>query len=105
MSKQTVEIKVIERKLTISCPSGQESALVHSVNELNVRLEKINRSPAISTPDQALLMTALNLADDLLKTRMQMKKERQETQSKIELLQSTIEQALNNSSSNADKQA
>jgi cell division protein ZapA len=106
MSKQTVEIKVLERKLTISCPSGQESALVHSANELNLRLEKINKSPAITTPDQALLMTALNLADDLLKMHQQIEKERQETKSKIELLQSTIEQALSHPSHNSsNKQA
>ncbi|MEW6983077.1 cell division protein ZapA [Colwelliaceae bacterium 6471] len=94
MSKQTVEIKVIDRKLKIGCPLGQETALAAAANELNIRLEKTSKSDAISTPEQALLLTALNLANDLLQCQKQMNDERIQTQSKIELLQSTIEQAL-----------
>ena len=94
MSKQTVEIKVIERKLKVACPRGQETALVSAAAELNNRLEKAINSDAITTPEQALLITALNLANDLLQCQQQMETERSQTQSKIELLQSTIEQAL-----------
>jgi len=94
MSRQTVEIKVIERKLKVACPRGQETALVSAAAELNKRLEQADNSNAISTPEQALIMTALNLANDLLQCQQQMEIERKQTQSKIELLQSTIEQAL-----------
>ena len=94
MSKQTVEIKVIERKLKVACPRGQETALVSAATELNTRLEQAIKSDAIATPEQALLITALNLANDLLQTQQQMETDRNQTQSKIELLQSTIEQAL-----------
>ncbi|NQY63288.1 MAG: cell division protein ZapA [Alteromonadaceae bacterium] len=96
MSHQTIEIKVIDRKLKISCPTGQETALVASATELNSRLEKASSGKTISTPEQALLLTALNLANDLLKAQQELHKERQENKNKIELLQSTIEHALNN---------
>jgi len=94
MSSQTIEIKVIDRKLKISCPTGKETALVSAANELNSRLAKASNGNAITTAEQTLLMTALNLANDLLQSQQALEKERKENQSKIELLQSTIEQAL-----------
>ncbi len=94
MNQRTVEINVLERKLKIACPSGQESALLSAAEELSKRITKANGAKAIATPEQALLMTALNLANDLLKTQQQLKVEQQENQEKIALLQSTIEQAL-----------
>ena len=94
MAQRTVEINIVDRKLKIACPIGQETALLSAAQELSERLSKAGASKAISTPEQTLLMTALNLANDLLKTQQQLKVEQQENQEKITLLQSTIEQAL-----------
>ena len=94
MSQQSVEIKIADRKLSVACPQGQETALSSAAGELNRRLIKANNSNAITTPEQTLLMTALNLANDLIKAQQQIERERKENQSKIELLQSTIEHAL-----------
>ncbi|MCP4985633.1 MAG: cell division protein ZapA [Colwellia sp.] len=97
MAQRTVEINIVDRKLKIACPIGQETALLSAAQELSERLSKAGASKSISTPEQTLLMTALNLANDLLKTQQQLKVEQQENQDKIALLQSTIEQALSSS--------
>ncbi|MBU2869421.1 cell division protein ZapA [Colwellia sp. E2M01] len=94
MSQRTVEINIVDRKLKVACPIGQETALLTAAQELSDRLKKASNSKVISTPEQSLLMTALNLANDLIKTQQQLKVEQQENQQKIALLQSTIEQAL-----------
>lgn len=94
MAQRTVEVNIVDRKLKVACPIGQESALLSAAHELTARLDKAGASKAISTPEQTLLMTALNLANDLLQTKQQLKLEQQENQNKIALLQSTIEQAL-----------
>jgi len=98
MTQRTVEINVLDRKLKVACPIGQESALLGAAAELSERLTKANNSKSIATPEQALLMTALNLANDLLATKQQLKAEQEENKQKITLLQSTIEQALSPSS-------
>lgn len=92
--RNQVEVNVAGRKLRVACPKGQESALLSAANELTKRIDEANASKSISTPEQVMLMTALNLANELLQTQQAQEKERLETQSKIELLQSTIEQAL-----------
>lgn len=95
MSQHTVAIEVANRKLKVACPVGQESSLISAAKEVNDRLELATQtSKATNTPEQAMLMTALNLANELLTLRIEMEREQHETQSKIELLQQTIEQAL-----------
>lgn len=94
MTQRTVEINVLDRKLKVACPIGQESALLSAAAELSERLTKASGGKSISTPEQTLLMTALNLSNDLLATKQQLKAEQEENKQKITLLQSTIEQAL-----------
>lgn len=94
MAQRTVEIDIVDRKLKIACPTGQETALLSAARELTARLNKAKENKSVSTPEQTLLMTALNLANDLLKTQQALKAEQSDNQKKIELLQSTIEQAL-----------
>jgi cell division protein ZapA len=98
MTQRTVEINVIDRKLKVACPIGQESALLSAAAELSKRITTANNSKSISTPEQTLLMTALNLANDLLAANKKLKAEQKENKQKIALLQSTIEQALATSS-------
>ena len=94
MSQRTVDINIVDRKLKVACPIGQESALLSAAAELTKRLAQADTKKSIGTPEQTLLMTALNLANDLLKTQQQLAKERSENKDKIALLQSTIEQAI-----------
>ncbi|GAA6206364.1 MULTISPECIES: cell division protein ZapA [Thalassotalea] len=93
MSQHNVTIEVANRRLKIACPKGKESALLQSANEINRRLEKDKKST--KTPEQAMLMVALNLANDLLDSQNAAKQQLQEMQNKIDLLQETIEQAVN----------
>jgi len=94
MAQRTVEINIVDRKLKIACPIGQETALLTAAQELSDRLTKAGASKTITTPEQTLLMTALNLANDLIKAQQKLKLEQQDNKEKIALLQSTIEQAL-----------
>lgn len=96
MSQHTVTINVANKRLKIACPVGQESALLQAAEEINVRLTQgEKKSSTINTPEQSLVMMSLNLAHDLIQARNELEKERDRMQSKIELLQATIEQAVN----------
>lgn len=94
MSQHSVTIEVANRRLKISCPAGQESALLLAAEELNLRLAKDSKGLSIKTPEQSLVMTALNLSNDLLAIRKELAQERSAMQSKIDLLQTTIKQAV-----------
>lgn len=95
--QQKVDIHVADRKLTIACPKGQESALSAAALELNKRLASANQQMALKSPDQALLMTALNLANDLIQTQQKYNQDTKQMQDKIDLLQTTIKTAVQKS--------
>ena len=96
MSQHTVTINVANKRLKIACPAGHESALLQAADEINKRLEKdTKKSATMKSPEQALVMMSLNLANDLIQARTGLEQEREKLQSKIELLQMTIEQAVN----------
>jgi len=97
MSQRTVEINIIDRKLKVACPIGQETALLSAAAELTLRLSKANKSKSIASPEQAILMTALNLTNELLETKQKLKAEQVDHKKKIALLQSTFEQAISSS--------
>ena len=102
MTSRTVEIKIQERKLKVACPLGDETALLTSAKMLTEHLDTIALKSSLKTPEQALIMTALNLANDLIKAKKQLETEKRENKQKIVLLQSTIEQAM---TATAKKQA
>ena len=100
MSQHTVTINVANKRLKIACPAGHESALLQAADEINQRLElDAKKSHSAKTPEQALVMMSLNLANDLIQARSEFAQESEKMQSKIELLQATIEQAVNPSKS------
>jgi len=95
MSQNTVTVKIGNKSLKIACPQGEESSLLAAAQEVSTRFtETHNKIQANSSAEQTMLMTALNLAYDLNKEKDVKEKEKLALQSKIELLQSTIEQAL-----------
>lgn len=95
MNQHTVTVNVANRKLKVACPKGQETALLSAAQEVTDRITTVNaKNTATNTPEQTMLMTALNLANDLLTLRKELDEEKRVSQTKIELLQTTIEQAL-----------
>lgn len=98
MGKSAVNISINGRNLKVGCPSGEESALIAAAKELDDRLNILLAKGSCASPEQALLMTALNLSNDLLKLQQHALQEKANTESKIALLQSTIEHALSDQS-------
>lgn len=94
MAKNTLEVTVAARKLKIACPKGQESALLSASAEVNSRAELMSKSSAVTSPEQAVLMAALNLAHELATVKKKLAQEKTENKNKIKLLQSSFEQAL-----------
>lgn len=98
MGKSAVNISINGRTLKVGCPSGEESALIAAAKQLDERLAMLLAKGSCANPEQAILMTALNLSNDLLKLQQQSAQEKINTESKIALLQSTIEHALSDQS-------
>ncbi|WP_448569137.1 cell division protein ZapA [Thalassotalea ganghwensis] len=102
MSSHSVTIEIANRRMKVACPQGQESALLQAAHEVDTRIKQVQEQASTTkTPEQTLLMTALNLAHDLLQSKHQLEQEKLAMQNQIDLLQNTIKQAVSNTKKKA----
>ena len=62
----TVTVRIMSREYTVACPPEEHEALVASADYLNERMTAIRRRGKALGAERVAVMTALNLARDLL---------------------------------------
>ena len=62
----TVTVRVLSREYTVTCPPDEHEALVASADYLNERMTAIRRRSRALGAERTAVMTALNLARELL---------------------------------------
>ncbi|RLV58868.1 cell division protein ZapA [Parashewanella curva] len=94
MSNKAVNIMLLGRTYSISCPAQQEVILVDIAARLEKQLEKLNdKSPNFSR-EEIVIMAALNLGHELYTEQQKNKEYQLEMSKRISLLQNTLEKAL-----------
>ncbi len=68
MPKGSVEIKIMGREYKIGCPPEREIDLLRAADMLNDRMLELKKSGNIIGLERIAVLTALNLADDLLQS-------------------------------------
>ncbi|WKE65118.1 cell division protein ZapA [Gallaecimonas kandeliae] len=92
--QETLEIVVLGRRLKVACPKGQEPALQEAAWELDERLKKLRTHSDLCNREQLLTLVALNLSHELRLAEAKSREYADAMDSKIKVLQDTIEQAL-----------
>ena len=64
-----VAIRILDKDYHIACPAGEKAALLQSADFLNGRMREIREGGKVSGSERIAVMTALNLAHDLLQLR------------------------------------
>ncbi|MDR3416306.1 MAG: cell division protein ZapA [Nevskia sp.] len=62
----TVTVRIMSREYTVACPPDEHEALVASADYLNERMTAIRRRGKALGAERIAVMTALNLARELL---------------------------------------
>lgn len=97
MTTQTVEIRILGKTTRVSCPAGQEQALIEAAQDFNRRLQELSQRTKVSNTEQLLTITALNLSHELMAERLRQDEDQSrmlQMEQRIMLLQRSIEQAL-----------
>lgn len=66
-----VSVRILEKEFVVACPVDERSALLDSAELVDRRLREIRESGKVVGLDRMAVMTALNLAHDLLKVQQQ----------------------------------
>ena len=65
---QPINISILDKDYKVACPIGEQSALLESARFLDHKMREIRDSGNIMGSERIAVITALNMANDLLRT-------------------------------------
>ena len=89
-----VTIRILDKEYRIGCRDGEQEGLIASAQYVDRRMREIRRSGRVIGSDRVAVMTALNIAHELLAHRRGQDRNEQAIGQRIRSLQKKIEVAL-----------
>ena len=65
---QPINISILDKDYKVACPPGEQSALLESAKFLDSKMREVRDSGTIMGSERIAVITALNIAADLLKS-------------------------------------
>lgn len=90
----TVSVKILDKEYQVSCRMDEVDALTASARYLDQQMRQIRESGKVFGLDRIAVMTALNLANELLQKRNAVEEATRETQVKVRQLSERVDEAL-----------
>jgi cell division protein ZapA len=91
---QPINISILDKDYKVSCPPGEQSALLESAKFLDNKMREIRDSGNIMGSERIAVITALNMANDLLRTSNVDKELGQELPPRLKDLENKISRVL-----------
>ena len=92
---QPINISILDKDYKVACPAGEQSALLESAKFLDGKMREMRDSGTIMGSERIAVITALNMANDLLKTSHNVDQElEQELPPRLKDLENKISRAL-----------
>ncbi|MBW8192680.1 cell division protein ZapA [Neiella marina] len=104
MAEQDIKIKLLGKSYTLSCPPEEVEDLKQAAELLEQKITQLQGSRINQGNEQIALMAALNLCHDLLIEQRRAERLAKSMDSRMKVLQATVERALNERNNSVDKQ-
>lgn len=91
---QTLDIRILDRELRVACPEDERAELLDAVTYLDKRMCEIRDAGKVASVERIAIMAALNIAHELLTTRLGSGFDMAEFKRRMTVMQATIETAL-----------
>jgi cell division protein ZapA len=91
---QTLDIKILDRELRVACPEDEQAELLDAVAYLDKRMREIRDAGKITSVERIAIMAALNIAHELLTTRLGAGFDMAEFKRRMAEMQATIDTVL-----------
>ena len=89
-----VTISILGKELMVACPDGEREALLAAARELDQRMREVQDGGKVLGGERVAVMTALNLANELIGLRLRNNGMPAELDSRLQALTGRIEAAL-----------
>jgi cell division protein ZapA len=70
MAEQTIDITVLGRTYKVACEEGEREALLRTAAYLDAKMNEIRNAGKVSGSERIAVMAALNIAHELLTTKV-----------------------------------
>jgi len=91
---QPINISILDKDYKIACPPGEQSALLESAKFLDSKMREVRDTGHIMGSERIAVITALNMANDLLRTSNVDKELGQELPPRLKDLENKISRVL-----------
>ncbi len=91
---QTLDITILDRELRVACPDDERAELLDAVAYLDKRMREIRDAGKVASVERIAIMAALNIAHELLTTRLGSGFDMAEFKRRMAAMQATIDTAL-----------
>ena len=91
---QPINISILDKDYKVACPPGEQSALLESAKFLDSRMREVRDTGNIMGAERIAVITALNMANDLLRSINVDKELGQELPPRLKDLESKISRVL-----------
>jgi cell division protein ZapA len=89
-----INISILDKDYKIACPSGEQPALLASAEYLDSKMREVRDSGSIIGSERIAVITALNIAHELLSSNQQSDKLDKDLTPRLKNLESKITDAL-----------
>jgi len=91
-----VSIRILEKEYQVACPASERTELLDSAELLNAKMREIRDSGKVVGLDRIAVMAALNMANEVLKTRAKEDAIESTLGPRLKLLSERVESVLGN---------
>lgn len=91
---QPINVSILDKEYKVACPPGEQSALLESAKYLDNKMREVRDSGSIIGAERIAVITALNIANDLLKAAQVDRELGQELPPRLKDLEAKISRAL-----------
>lgn len=93
-SPKTIEVSILGRAYRVACEDNEREALMQAVAYLDAKMGEIKKTAKVSGTERIAVMAALNIAHELLTTRLGNGFDVGKARRKIASIEASIEAAL-----------
>lgn len=89
-----VSVRILEKEYQVACPASERTDLLDSAEMLNAKMREIRDSGKVVGLDRIAVMAALNMANELLKSRARDEAIESMLAPRLKVLSDRVESAL-----------
>ena len=91
---KTIEVSILGRSYRVACEDGERDALLQAVEYLDAKMGEIKKAGKVNGTDRIAVMAALNIAHELLSTRLGGSFDIGQAKRRIESIEAKLDEAI-----------